>query len=243
MSGRQERDPRHVRDMFDGIAPRYDLLNHLLSLNLDRGWRRQAAAEAAAGAGETVLDLCGGTGDLSLALARSAPGATVICCDFSHPMLRRAGPKFTRAGVASRCLLLEGDGLVLPLRDASVHAITVGFGVRNLADLDLGFREMLRVLRPSGRLVVLEFSTPQGPVLSRLYRAYLHRLLPRVGDTASGATGPYGYLARTIAAWPDAPTLAGRLREAGFAAVGWKLLAGGIVAVHTAHKGQGGGGA
>jgi demethylmenaquinone methyltransferase/2-methoxy-6-polyprenyl-1,4-benzoquinol methylase len=98
------------------------------------------------------------------------------------------------------------------------------------------------VLRPSGRLVVLEFSTPQGPVLSRLYRAYLHRLLPRLGDTASGASGysdPYGYLARTIAAWPDAPGLAGRLREAGFAAVGWKLLAGGIVAVHTALKGDG----
>jgi demethylmenaquinone methyltransferase/2-methoxy-6-polyprenyl-1,4-benzoquinol methylase len=226
-----------IRQMFGGIAPRYDFLNHLLSLNMDRGWRRRAAAELSAGPGQTVLDLCGGTGDLALAVARQAPGATVVCCDFAHPMLRRAGPKFGRAGVSDRCLLLEADGLTLPLRDASVDGITVGFGVRNLADLDAGFREMWRVLRPGGRLVVLEFSKPEGPWLSRLYRAYLGRLLPRVGDAASGATGPYGYLARTIAAWPDAPSLAGRLREAGFAAAGWTLLTGGIVAVHTALKG------
>jgi demethylmenaquinone methyltransferase/2-methoxy-6-polyprenyl-1,4-benzoquinol methylase len=222
--------------MFGGIARRYDLLNHLLSLNLDRGWRRRAAAELTAGPGHRVLDLCGGTGDLGLAVARAAPGATVVCCDFSHPMLRLAAPKFARAGVADRCLLLEADGLALPLRSGSLDGITVGFGVRNLADLDLGLREMLRVLRPGGRLVLLEFSTPTGPVLSRLYRAYLHRLLPGVGDRASGTPGPYGYLARTIASWPDAPSLAGRIREAGFAAVGWVLLSGGIVAVHTAVK-------
>jgi len=222
--------------MFSRIAPRYDLLNHLLSLNLDRGWRRRAASELAAAAGETVLDLCGGTGDLALAVARAAPGATVICCDFAHPMLRQAAPKFARAGVQGRCLLLEADGLALPFRDGSVDGITVGFGVRNLADLDAGFHEMLRILRPGGRLVVLEFSRPQGPVFSRLYRLYLRGLLPRVGDAAAGASGPYGYLARTIAAWPDAPTLAGRLREAGFDAVGWILLTGGIVAVHTALK-------
>jgi len=226
-----------VREMFSRIAPRYDLLNHLLSLNLDRGWRRRAAAELRASAGETVLDLCGGTGDLALAVARAAPGATVVCCDFAHPMLRRAAPKFARAWVGGRCLLLEADGLTLPFREGSVDGITVGFGVRNLADLDAGFREMRRVLRPGGRLVVLEFSRPQGPVLSRLYRLYLGRLLPRVGDAASGASGPYGYLARTIAAWPDAPALAGRLREAGFDAVGWALLSGGIVALHTAFKG------
>jgi demethylmenaquinone methyltransferase/2-methoxy-6-polyprenyl-1,4-benzoquinol methylase len=222
--------------MFSRIAPRYDLLNHLLSLNLDRGWRRRAARELAAGPGDTVLDLCGGTGDLALAVARAAPGARVICCDFAHPMLRRAGPKFARAGVEARCLLLEADGLALPFRDGTVEGITVGFGVRNLADPDAGFREMRRVLRPGGRLVVLEFSRPEGPVLSPLYRLYLRGLLPRVGDAAAGASGPYGYLARTIASWPDAPTLAGRLREAGFDGVGWVLLTGGIVAVHAAHK-------
>lgn len=223
--------------MFGGIARRYDLLNHLLSLNLDRAWRRRAAAELNAGPGDRILDLCGGTGDLALSVARAAPRATVVCCDFSHPMLRLAAPKFARAGVLDRCLLLEADALCLPFRDGSLHGITVGFGVRNLGSLDAGLREMQRVLRPGGKLVLLEFSTPTGPLLSRLYRAYLHRLLPRVGDSAAGASGPYGYLARTIAAWPDAPSLAGRLREAGFDAVGWILLTGGIVAVHTALKG------
>jgi demethylmenaquinone methyltransferase/2-methoxy-6-polyprenyl-1,4-benzoquinol methylase len=222
--------------MFGGIAPRYDLLNHLLSLNLDRSWRRRAAAELAASPGDRILDLCGGTGDLALAVARAAPGTTVVCCDFSRPMLLRAAPKFLRAGVADRCLLLEADGLRLPVRDGSLDGITVGFGVRNLADLDAGLGEMRRVLRPGGRLVLLEFSAPQGPVLSRVYRAYLERLLPRVGDRASGTSGPYRYLARTIAAWPDAASLAGRVREAGFSAVGWVLLTGGIVAVHTAVK-------
>jgi demethylmenaquinone methyltransferase/2-methoxy-6-polyprenyl-1,4-benzoquinol methylase len=225
--------------MFGGIARRYDLLNHLLSLNLDRRWRRRAAAELAPAAGETILDLCGGTGDLAMAVARQAPGATVVCGDFSHPMLKLAAGKFARAGAAG-CLLVEADALALPLRAGSMDGITVGFGIRNLADLDAGLREILRVLRPGGRLVLLEFSTPGGPVLSRVYRAYLHRLLPRVGDRASGASGPYGYLARTIAAWPDAPTLAGRIREAGFDGVGWLHLSGGIVAVHTALKGGGG---
>jgi len=154
-------------------------------------------------------------------------------------MLRRAGPKFARAGVAARVFMVEADGLALPFRDGSLDGITVGFGVRNLADLDAGFREMLRVLRPGGCLVVLEFSRPQGPLLSRLYHFYLQRLLPRVGDAASGSSGPYGYLARTIAAWPDAPALAGRLREAGFDAVGWVALTGGIVALHTAFKSAG----
>ena len=231
---RERRDPRRVREMFGGVAPRYDLLNHLLSLNLDRGWRRRAAAELAAAPGETVLDLCGGTGDLALAVARSAPGVTVVCCDFCHPMLRLAAPKFARAGVD--CLLLEADGLSLPLADGSVDGITVGFGVRNLADLDAGLREMARVLRPGGRLVVLEFSRPGGPVLSRLYRTYLRGLLPRVAEGAGGSRGAYGYLARTIGDWPDAPTLAGRIRQAGFAGVGWSLPAAGIVAIHKAFR-------
>jgi demethylmenaquinone methyltransferase/2-methoxy-6-polyprenyl-1,4-benzoquinol methylase len=230
------RDPRQVREMFGGIARRYDLLTHVLSLNLDRGWRRRAAEEVGAAPGERVLDLCGGTGDLSVAVARAARGAVVVCCDFCHPMLRLAGPKLERAGLAEAGLVLEADALRLPLADGSVDAVTVGFGVRNLGDLDAGLREMLRVLRPGGRLVVLEFSTPTAPGLAHLYRLYLRRLLPRLGDRASGRRGPYGYLARTIASWPDAPGLAGRIREAGFAAVGWKLLTGGIVALHTAFK-------
>ncbi len=232
----ESRDPQRVRRMFDGIAHRYDLLNHLLSANLDRRWRRAACSELRQESCATVLDLCGGTGDLSLELLRSGCAGTVVCCDFSHAMLQRAGAKFARRGVDDRCLRLEGDGLRLPLADATVDAVTVGFGVRNLADMDAGFREMLRVLVPGGRLVVLEFSRPEGPLLSRLYRFYLGAVLPRIGDRVSGESGPYGYLARSIAGFSPAAELAGRIREAGFAACGWRPASGGIVAIHTAFK-------
>lgn len=232
----ESRDPQRVRQMFDGIARRYDLLNHLLSANLDRGWRRAACRELQQDSGATVLDLCGGTGDLSVELLRSGCAGMVVCCDFSHAMLQRAGAKFARRGVDGRCLRLEGDGLRLPLAGATVDAITVGFGVRNLADMDAGFREMLRVLAPGGRLVVLEFSRPEGPLLSRLYRFFLGHVLPRIGDRVSGSSGAYGYLARTISDFPLAAELAGRIRDAGFAACGWRLASGGIVAIHTAFK-------
>lgn len=223
--------------MFGAIARRYDLLNHLLSLNADTGWRRRAAGELALGGRGRILDLCGGTGDLSVAAARAEPGAFVVCCDFAHPMLALAGPKFEKMGVEGRCARIEADALRLPFASESFDGIVVGFGVRNLADLDAGFREMLRVVRPGGRLVVLEFSAPDDGVLGRAYRFYLSRILPRIGDSASGRTGPYRYLARTIAEFPEPPALAGRLREAGFAAVGWTRLTFGIVCVHVAVKG------
>ena len=222
--------------MFDGIAGRYDLLNHLLSGNLDRRWRRAAVAELPEDPNALVLDLCGGTGDLSVALARGKRAGRVICCDFSHEMLLRAQPKFERSKDPATCITVEADGLRLPFPDATFDGITVGFGVRNLADMDQGFREMLRVLKPGCQLVVLEFSKPTAPITSRLYNFYLKRMLPRIGDGVSGKEGPYVYLARTIAGFPDAATLAGRIREAGFAACGWKLLTGGIVAAHTAVK-------
>jgi demethylmenaquinone methyltransferase / 2-methoxy-6-polyprenyl-1,4-benzoquinol methylase len=223
--------------MFGGIAGRYDFLNHLLSLNRDAAWRRRAAREALPDAGARVLDLCGGTGDLSVALAR-APNrpSVVVCCDFCHPMLALAGPKFRRKATSDICLVVEGDALRLPFQDASFDAVTVGFGVRNLIDMTAGFRQILRVLAPGGRLVVLEFSRPGGPFLSRLYAAYLRRIVPRLGDAASGRSGPYGYLARTIAEFPEPDRLAGMIREAGFGAVGWQPLTRGVVCLHTAMK-------
>jgi demethylmenaquinone methyltransferase/2-methoxy-6-polyprenyl-1,4-benzoquinol methylase len=221
--------------MFAGIAGRYDLLNHLLSANLDRRWRRRAARRVPPEAAR-VLDLCGGTGDLTLALARNGGPGLLVCCDFCHPMLVRAQEKFRRRNTDGRCLVLEADGLRLPLPEGAFDAVTVAFGVRNLADLDAGLREMARVLAPGGRLVVLEFSRPRGRVLGGLYGFYLRRVLPRLGDGVSGRSGPYGYLARTIGGFPEAPELAGRIREAGFAACGWELLSGGIVAIHTAFK-------
>ena len=233
----ESREPSRVKAMFGGIARRYDVLNHLLSLNLDVSWRRHAALTACHETGLRVLDLCGGTGDLSVALARAdAPPSLVVCCDFSPPMLAVAGRKFVRSGLGHRCVAVEGDALHLPFRDGSFDAVTVGFGVRNLADMGAGFGEILRVLVPGGRLVVLEFSRPTGRLLSRLYAFYLKTVVPRLGDGASGRRGPYVYLARTIADFPEPDLLAGMIREAGFAAVGWRPLARGIVCLHTAFK-------
>lgn len=224
--------------MFDRIAPRYDLLNHLLSANLDRSWRRTAAGELAAGEPDDVLDLCGGTGDMSLAVARGVEARRIVCCDFSHPMLERAAAKFRGRVPAERCFTVEADGLGLPFPAGTFDGVTVAFGVRNFYDMEAGFREIHRVLAPGGRLVVLEFSVPSTPVLASLYRFYLTRLLPRVGDRIAGQDGPYGYLARTISGFPEPAILAGRIRQAGFAACGWKTRTGGIVAIHTAIKGR-----
>ena len=233
------REPSRVQAMFGGIARRYDLLNHLLSANLDRSWRRAAAAEVCADAPSVVLDLCGGTGDLSVALARAdrAPGR-IVCCDFSQPMLAIAIPKFVRLPGPIRCAAVGGDALRLPFPEGAFDAVTVGFGVRNLVDRAAGFAEMRRVLAPGGRMVVLEFSRPTGRVLSRLYGLYLKAIVPRLGDGTSGRRGPYGYLARTIAEFPSPDLLAGAIREAGFDAVGWKTLSGGIVCLHTAFRGR-----
>lgn len=231
------RDPTRVKEMFGGIAPRYDLLNHLLSLGIDRYWRRRTARALAGDRPRLVLDVCGGTGDLSAAVARAAPDALVVCSDFAHPMLRRAGPKFDHGEIRGRCARVEADGLRLPFPSDRFDAVTVAFGVRNFVDRRAGFAEAARVLRPGGRYLVLEFSRPEGPVFGRLYRAYLSRVVPRMGDRASGRRGPYGYLARTIAEFPDATSLAGEIRESGFAAVGWTPLTGGIVCIHDARKG------
>jgi demethylmenaquinone methyltransferase / 2-methoxy-6-polyprenyl-1,4-benzoquinol methylase len=233
----ESREPGRIKAMFGSIARRYDLLNHVLSLSFDHAWRRAAALEACPAPGARVLDLCGGTGDLAVALARApATPCRVVCCDFSHPMLSRAGSKFARLGLDALCQTVEGDALRLPFADGCFDAITVGFGIRNLADMRAGFCEMLRVLAPGGRLVVLEFSRPSGPMLSRLYSFYLNTLVPGLGDGASGRQGPYLYLARTISDFPPADLLAGMIRDSGFAAVGWRPLTGGIVCLHTALK-------
>jgi demethylmenaquinone methyltransferase / 2-methoxy-6-polyprenyl-1,4-benzoquinol methylase len=235
----ESREPGRVREMFGAIAGRYDLLNHLLSLDRDRIWRRRAARTLPEDSQARVLDLCGGTGDLSVEIARQGRAGLVVCCDFTPAMLSRAVPKFRRKRVADRCVAVGGDGLRLPFASSSFDAVAVAFGVRNLADMEAGLREILRVLSPGGRLIVLEFSTPTGPVTSWLYWAYLRWVLPRLGDSVSGRRGPYLYLARTIASFPEPETLAGRIREAGFAAVDWTQLSGGIVCVHRAFKALG----
>jgi demethylmenaquinone methyltransferase/2-methoxy-6-polyprenyl-1,4-benzoquinol methylase len=236
MQGRESRDPSRVGEMFGRIANRYDLLNHLLSANLDRGWRRAAARQIPAEGSGRVLDLCSGTGDLAVDLVRLRRARVVVCCDFAHPMLVLARAKFARRRLRDRCIVLEADGLRLPFEGGTFDAVTVGFGVRNFANLVSGLQEAHRVLRPGGRLVILEFSRPAGRLVSRLYGFYLQRVLPRLGDGLGGGRGAYRYLARTIADFPEPTMLARQLRDTGFAACDWVRLAGGIVAIHTGRK-------
>jgi len=220
-----------IRAMFDRVAPRYDLLNHLLSFQLDRLWRRRAARRLATyvAPGDRVLDACCGTGDLSLAILRTT-GAKVIGLDFSWPMLERARQK---AEGEQGGAWVQGDALCLPFPDGCFSAVTMAFGFRNLADYAQGLREALRVLRPGGVLAILEFSEPPNCCLRRFYGFYSHRLLPKIGGWISGAREAYQYLPASIARFPRAEELAAQMVSAGFVDVGFERFHGGIVALHT----------
>jgi demethylmenaquinone methyltransferase/2-methoxy-6-polyprenyl-1,4-benzoquinol methylase len=224
-----------VREMFAAVAPRYDFLNHFLSLGRDIAWRRRTARalrEVLAKPGSVAVDVCCGTGDLSVALARHSAG-TVIGTDFCHPMLRRAREKFPRS---PRVFFLEADTLALPFPDASLDVVSVAFGFRNLADYARGLKEMRRVLKPGGYLAILEFSRLGWPILGPLYRFYFHRVLPRLGTWISGVAGPYQYLPDSVSRFPDQESLAAALREAGFQNVRYRNFSGGIAALHIAQR-------
>ena len=227
---------RYVRRMFSDIAPRYDLLNHLLSANVDRAWRRTALRRLG---WERVpdgryLDLCAGTLDVAVQLARQ-PGfrGRVLAADFAEPMLRAGTRKRAGLPVAP----VTADAQQLPLAAASVDGAIVAFGVRNLADLDAGLREVHRVLRPGARYVILEFSLPRSALVRAGYLAYFRHVLPRVGRVVSGHRTAYQYLPDSVANFPTGDALAARLRAAGFARVTWEPLTFGIAAVHVAEKG------
>jgi demethylmenaquinone methyltransferase / 2-methoxy-6-polyprenyl-1,4-benzoquinol methylase len=230
-----EEKAAHVRRMFSSIAPRYDLLNHLLSLNIDRRWRRRAVdllrwERAPAG---LYLDNCAGTLDLSVELAtRQGFSGRVIGSDFTYEMLRGGEAKRAALPVSSVC----ADALDLPYPDASFDGATVGFGVRNLADLEAGLREMARVLKPGARLVVLEFTTPHWQPFRGLYFFYFLRVLPLVGRLVSRHGSAYSYLPESVLRFPEPGDLARRMERAGFTAVGWKRLTGGIVALHWGER-------
>lgn len=230
-----EEKAAHVRRMFSSIAPRYDLLNHLLSMNVDRLWRRRAVDRLRwqrAPRGD-YLDNCAGTLDLSTELARREGfGGRVIGSDFTLAMLRGGVHKVRELPVAPVC----ADALALPYPDASFDGATVGFGVRNLADLDAGLREMARVLRPGARLVVLEFTTPHWQPFRGLYFFYFLRILPLVGRLVSKHGSAYSYLPESVLRFPDPPELASRMERAGFREVGWKRMTGGIVALHWGER-------
>jgi demethylmenaquinone methyltransferase/2-methoxy-6-polyprenyl-1,4-benzoquinol methylase len=224
---------RWVRGMFGRVARRYDLLNHLLSANIDRYWRARTVrrlSEALTPPEARVLDLCCGTGDLLVALER-ARGAALLGADFCHPMLAAARQKLARLRL--RSAVIEADALALPVRDASLDLITTAFGFRNLANYDRGLREMRRALRPGGVAAILEFSTPPNRALAALYAFYSRRILPAIGGALSGDAGAYGYLPESVRKFPTAEELAERMRAAGFTAVRFERMTAGIVALHT----------
>jgi demethylmenaquinone methyltransferase/2-methoxy-6-polyprenyl-1,4-benzoquinol methylase len=222
---------RYVREMFTAIAPRYDLLNHLLSFNIDRSWRRKAVdrlgwEDRARG---LFLDACAGTLDLAAELAnRRGFSGRVVGADFAHPMLRLGAGKVAGGSVTG----VAADTLDLPFRDATFDGATVGFGLRNLESLDAGLRELRRVLRPSARLVILDFTTPPSAPLRALYLLYFRRVLPLVGRLVSGHPTAYAYLPASVVEFPPPQALAQRMADAGFGDCGFRLLTGGIAAIH-----------
>jgi demethylmenaquinone methyltransferase / 2-methoxy-6-polyprenyl-1,4-benzoquinol methylase len=222
---------RWVRSMFGRVAHRYDLANHLLSFNIDRYWRTHTVRrtqEILRRPDARVLDICCGTGDLVLALAKQ--GRPVLGSDFCHPMLVAAHEKIARRHAPA--VLFESDALALPLRDGSLDLLTVAFGFRNLANYESGLIEMRRVLRPGGMAAILEFSQPPNALFGALYRLYSRRILPWIGGLISGSRDAYTYLPESVRKFPVAPSLAVMMRTAGFADVSFEYLTGGIVALH-----------
>jgi demethylmenaquinone methyltransferase/2-methoxy-6-polyprenyl-1,4-benzoquinol methylase len=218
--------------MFDRVASRYDALNSVMTAGLHHRWRERAAERAELGAGDAALDVCCGTGDFALALAeRVAPGGSVVGCDFSEPMLDLAREK-AAARCAAGVRFEWADALSLPYDAGRFDAVTVGFGVRNLADLGQGLREAARVLRPGGRLVVLEITQPTRPPLSTFYSLWFDRVVPLLGSLSSDPEA-YSYLPESVRSFPSPRRLAEMMDAAGFERIRWTLLAGGIIAIHS----------
>jgi demethylmenaquinone methyltransferase/2-methoxy-6-polyprenyl-1,4-benzoquinol methylase len=219
--------PDAVRSMFDRIAPVYDLMNRVMTVGLDGRWRR-LTAQAVVREGDRVLDAACGTGDLAVADLK-AGASRVTGLDFSEAMLQRARRKAQRHELAVDWI--QGDMLALPFADGTFDAATVGFGVRNVADLELGLRELRRVLRPGGRLAILEITQPRG-ALRPFFSLWFDRVVPALGKVLPGGSA-YSYLPASVKRFPDAESLAQMLRECGFGDVRFRLLAGSIVALHT----------
>ena len=228
-AGASDRDSaaRAVREMFTAIAPRYDLLNHLLSANIDKlWWRRTARAFASLlqQPGVKVLDLCCGTGDMALALRRQAPQADITGADFSHAMLVLASKKNSQPpGIK----WIEADALQLPFPNQSFDLVTSAFGFRNLADYDAGLREIFRLLRPGGECGILEFSEPQG-MMGKIYDVYFKSVLPRIGSLISGDGAAYSYLPASVQRFPQPPEIISRMKVAGFREASWTSYTFGI---------------
>ena len=235
---------RAVREMFTSIAPRYDLLNHLLSFNIDRLWWRRTArsfAEILAQPDARILDLCCGTGDMTFALRKQARGRSqqVLGADFSHAMLQRAHAKSRDKSSSHTQLInprwIEADALNLPFPERNFNLVTSAFGFRNLADYDAGLREIVRVLRPGGECGILDFSEPTG-MMGRLYRIYFKQVLPRVGTMISGVRGPYAYLPNSVERFPEPQEMLARMRRAGFREASWTPYTFGIAGLYRGKR-------
>jgi demethylmenaquinone methyltransferase/2-methoxy-6-polyprenyl-1,4-benzoquinol methylase len=225
-----------VNRMFDRVAGHYDALNGVMTAGLHHRWRERAADQTALGPGESALDVCCGTGDLAFELSRRvAPGGRVVGCDFSEPMLDLARDKAASRG-AEGVRFEWADALELPYDGERFDAVTVGFGVRNLADLDRGLREMARVLKPGGRLVILEITQPTRPPLSSFFSLWFDRIVPLLG-ALSDEPEAYSYLPESVRSFPSPHGLAAKMDRAGFAGIRYTVLAGGIIAIHSGVKG------
>lgn len=236
---RDEREAAaHVREMFGRIAPRYDFLNHLLSLDIDKMWRRRVARRVTAvlhNPSARVLDLCCGTGDLALALRREAPaGAQIVGSDFVSEMLNRARAKAaaSQAGIT----FVEADALDLPFKDGKFDLVTCSFGFRNLANYERGLLEIFRVLKPGGAAAILEFSEPKGKLFGSLYRFYFRHVLPRLGGLISGSSAAYSYLPSSVSKFPSPEALQALFERVGLTEARFERWTGGIVALHTGRK-------
>ncbi len=223
-----------VRGMFDRIAGVYDLMNSAMTAGLHHQWRQRAVDRAEVGPGSDALDVCCGTGDLALELRRRiGPDGRVVGCDFSEPMLELARRKSGEQGLPVE--FGWADALDLPYGEASFDVVTIGFGARNLADLERGLAEMARVLRPGGRLVILEITRPRREPLAAFYSLWFDRLVPVIG-TFAGDPEAYSYLPNSVRSFPEPQALAEMIDAAGFDRIRWLLLAGGIIAIHSATR-------
>lgn len=221
--------------MFANISARYDLLNHILSLGTDKRWRRKVARmlRSGRGPGDQLLDVACGTGDLALTLS-AVCGAKVVGTDFCRPMLEIAQAKAIKAQIAIP--FIEGDALSLPFPDASFDGVTIAFGLRNLSSFSDGLKELLRVVRPNGQVIVLEFSKPWVPGFRSVFNFYFHRVLPFVGGALSGSKSAYEYLPDSVARFPDQEQLASLMRSLGFKDVVYTNLTAGVAALHSGRK-------
>ncbi|HEY6350645.1 MAG TPA: ubiquinone/menaquinone biosynthesis methyltransferase [Candidatus Angelobacter sp.] len=225
---------RAVRQMFDEIAPRYDLLNHTLSMNVDRLWWRRTARRfihILAREHASVVDLCAGTGDMAVALRAAGASPRIMALDFSSQMLQQGRTKFQARNIQA----VEADALHMPLRDGSVDLVVSAFGFRNLANYDAGLREIYRVLKPDGEFGILDFSEPGG-MLGKLYGFYFRKILPRIGTLISGVKGPYEYLPASVGRFPPPPEMIQRIQATGFENVSWTRYTFGIAGLYRGLK-------